>query len=132
MRTSDRWNGRLWSVVGSGNSTFLQNSEFRKHKKPKIQFFTFLNHQKTQNNSSFFWFSSCAINLEKSSTFFQKCKGIFKFVLFKDKLERTFYLFKINCRVLVRSCVSFKNLICITYKENLKSYISFLFYLNSL
>ena len=32
------------------NSTFMQNSEFRKHKKPKIQLFTFLNHQKAQNN----------------------------------------------------------------------------------
>ena len=53
-------------------STFLKNSEFRKHKKPTIHFFTFLNHQKTQNNSSFFRFSSCAVNLKKSCTFFFK------------------------------------------------------------
>ena len=32
------------SVVGSSNSTFLKNSKLRKHKKPKIQHFTFLNH----------------------------------------------------------------------------------------
>ena len=67
-------------VVGSGNSIFLQNSLFRKHKKPKIQLFTSLNHQKTQTNSRFFGFSSCAVNLKKRSTFFQNCKGIFKFV----------------------------------------------------
>ena len=53
------------SVVGSGNSTVLQNSEFRKHKKPKIQLFTFLNHQKKENNLKFFKFFRCVVNLKK-------------------------------------------------------------------
>ena len=61
-------------MVGSGNSTFLQNSEIRKHKKPKIQLFTFLNHQKTQNYSSFFGFTSCAVNLKKVAIFFKSAR----------------------------------------------------------
>ena len=53
-------------VVGSVNSTFLQNSELgKKHKKTQNLAFTFLNHQKMQNNSSFFGFSICAVNLKK-------------------------------------------------------------------
>ena len=87
-------NCRVESVVGSGNSTFLQNySEFRKHKKPRIQFFTFLNHQNTEKNSSFFGFSSCAVNLKKSSTFLQKCNGIFKFVQLKQSRRFSWFFF---------------------------------------
>ena len=63
------------SVVGS---TFLQNSELRKHKKPKlIQLFTFLNHKKTQNNSSFFRIFQLCSKSQKKQHFFFKSARVF-------------------------------------------------------
>ena len=77
---------------------FLQNFKLRKHKKRKIQLFTFLNHQKTLNNLSFLGFYSCAVtsiflsfhhicpNREKVK--FRNLLRFFRFSYFSEKSKK--------------------------------------------